>query len=548
MKSEIQWYRGTVVGEVLRNQAKRFPGQTAFISPEASVRMSYMQLDSAVDQVAKSLLAWDINKGDHVAVMTPDIPEWILLQMATARIGAIMIPVNPNLSEEFLFDVLNRSDVKSLFIVDKFEAGELLRKFLKICPELTGSVLGELECAKLPLLKVIVCMRRTPVMDVIHWQEFFDSGKVITNSVLRNAESKVVETDVMVIHYTSLSTGIAKPALLTQRAVLLNALYTTERQKITYKDKICLAAPFHSYFSGTLCGLVQGATIINPSDIFDAGSILNVIEKEEATAIIGFPKMFAQILDKWNKVSYMSTSLRTGMVIGDLPPTRLIRSIINDLGIKGITVSYGLTEASQVITQTFPDDSDDIKFDTVGKALPGAEVKIVDLVNGKTLSWGNVGELCTRGNMVMLGYYKHESGDTFIDNEGWLHTGDLAMQREDGNYKIIGRISDIIKNKGEIIFPLEIEKILFTHPDVEDVVVVGVPDISQKGRICAVIKLTPGSKLSKEDIMEFCKAKMAAYKVPHDILFIDKFPMTVIGKIQKFKVKEWALKKLGLKN
>jgi fatty-acyl-CoA synthase len=547
MRNERRWYRGSTAGEVLRNQAQNFPGQTAIVCSEASIRMSYVDYDRAVDQVAKSLLAWNINKGDHVAVMSPDVPEWLLLQLATARIGAIMVPINPNFSAEFLFMALKQCDIKAVFVMDSYKTGELLSKFIKLCPEVNGSVIGDLNCAMLPILKLIVYMRRSPLSDILHWKTFLESGKGVHNSVLHEAEIKTYESDVMVIQYTSASTGMPKPAVLTHKAILSNALYTTERQKITYKDKICLAVPFHSYYSGPVQALVQGATMLNPSDVFDPATILSIVEREEATAILGYPRMYSDIVDKWNNASYTNTSLRTGMVMGSACPPKLTRSIIDDLGIKEITVAYGLTEASQVVTQTSTDDPDDVRFDTIGRPLPGVEIKIIDIESGKILLQGERGELCVRSDMIMLGYYKNvEPKDAVVDKEGWLHTGDLATLRSDGNYQITGRMIETIISNHISIYPLEIEQVLLMHPDINDVAVVGVPDKVVGEKICAVIKLKHGSTASVENIMEFCRAKIAIDRIPHYILFIDEFPMTIVGKIQKFKVKDYAAKKLGL--
>ena len=545
---EKPWVDSLTIGEVLRKTAQAFPDHDGLVFPKINLHMSYAEYDRQVDTIAKGLLALDIHKGDHVALWATNVPEWPLLQMATARIGAVLVNINPAYGLHDLEYALTQCDMKALFLIDRFRSSDYFAMLTTLMPELKEP--GTIANEKFSFLKSVVSIRSNAPDGMLRWEDFLARGKVVDDFILADKAGVVEPDDLVNIQYTSGTTGRPKATMLSHRNILLNAYYVTECQSITEKDRMCIAVPFYHCFGcvmGTLGAVVRGAAMVSPAEYFDAAATLETLESEKATVIYGVPTMFVAMLEEKDVDSRDFSALRTGVMAGALCPPNLMRDVIERMGADEITIAYGLTEASPVITQTRTGDPVELRVETIGKPLPGIEVKIIDINDGgKTLGVGQPGELCCRGHNVMLGYYKNsEATEKTIDADGWLHSGDVAVMRKDGYYKITGRIKDMVNRGGEKIFPDEIEAFLLTQGAIEEVAVVGVPDKKYGEELCAWIRLHKSKTLSEDDIRAFCKGKIAHYKVPRYMKFVESFPLTVTGKIQKFKIRQQAAKELG---
>jgi fatty-acyl-CoA synthase len=566
---ETPWVEGLTIGAALRRTAKTHPDLDAYVFTELdaseqllptnltpterrqrALRVSYRELDAKVDRVAKGLLALGIGKGDHVAVWATNWPNWLLLQFATARIGAVMVLINPAYRTHELAYVLKQSDACALFLIDSFRSSDYFGMLNQAVPELKQAQPGQLKSAEFPRLKHVVAMKPATAPGMWSWQEFLRRGEVISADELARRESLPVATEAINIQYTSGTTGFPKGAMLTHRNLLLNGYYIGDCQRITEKDRICIPVPFYHCFGcvvGVLCCLARGAAMIIPAQHFDPEATLNAIESERATTIYGVPTMFIAQLEHPTFAGRDLKSLRTGIMAGSPCPIELMKRVVDHMGVREMTIAYGLTETSPVITQTRTHDPLELRVQTVGRTLPGWEVKLIG-PDGKSLGDNEQGELCARGHGVMLGYYKMpEATAAAVDREGWLHSGDLAVRLDNGCYRITGRIKDMICRGGENIYPREIEEFLYTHPAVENVAVFGVPDPKFVENVAAWVKLRNGEQISEEDIRAFCKKSLAHYKVPRYIRLVKEFPQTVTGKIQKFRMRELMVEELGLK-
>ena len=566
---ETPWVEGLTIGVALRRTAQTHPNMDAFVFSELdaseqmlpaglasaerrqrALRVSYRELDAKVDRVAKGLLALGIDKGDHVAVWATNWPNWLLLQFATARIGAVMVLINPAYRTHELAYVLKQSDACALFLIDSFRTSDYFGMANEAIPELKHAQPGKLKSAQFPALKHVVAMKPATAPGMWSWDAFLRGGEAITDRELAERESPPKPTEAINIQYTSGTTGFPKGAMLTHRNLLLNGYYIGDCQRITAADRICIPVPFYHCFGcvvGVLCCLVRGAAMIIPAQHFDPEATLNAIESERATTIYGVPTMFIAQLEHPSFASRDLKSLRTGIMAGSPCPVELMKRVVDQMGVREMTIAYGLTETSPVITQTRTNDSVELRVQTVGRPLPGWEVKVIG-PDGKALGDNEQGELCARGHGVMLGYYKMpEATAGTIDPEHWLHSGDLAVRLTNGCYRITGRIKDMICRGGENIYPREIEEFLYTHPLVENVAVFGVPDPKFVENVAAWVKLRDGQQLTEEDIRAFCKKSLAHYKVPRYVRLVKEFPQTVTGKIQKFRMREIMIEELGLK-
>jgi len=566
---EAPWVDGLTIGVALERTAERYPDLDACVfsqldaaekllpeqlSPaerhQRSFRHSYRQLDADVDRVAKGLLALGIGKGDHVAVWATNWPNWIRLQFATARIGAVMVLINPAYRTSELAYVLKQSDAVALFLIDSFRTSDYFGMLNESIPELKHSKPGRLESGGFPRLRHVVSMKPATAEGMWPWEAFLRGGERIPDRDVALRQSQLKATDPINIQYTSGTTGFPKGAMLTHRNLLMNGYYIGECQRITEADRICIPVPFYHCFGcvvGVLCCLVRGAAMIIPAQHFDPEATLNSIEAERATTIYGVPTMFIAQLEHPSFAGRDLTSLRTGIMAGSPCPVELMKRVVDQMGAREMTIAYGLTETSPVITQTRTDDPLDLRVQTVGPVLPGLEVKLVS-PDGKVLGDNEQGELCTRGHGVMRGYYKMpEATAAAIDSEGWLHSGDLAVRLPNGCYRITGRIKDMICRGGENIYPREIEEFLYTHPAVENVAVFGVPDPKFVENVAAWVKIRDGQDVSAEEIRAYCKKSLAHYKVPRYVRLVQEFPQTVTGKIQKFRMREVMIEELGLK-
>jgi fatty-acyl-CoA synthase len=553
MPNELPWVDGLTIGEVLRQTAERYPDHDALVFPQLDLRRSYREFFDDVNRAARGLVSMGIGAGDHVAVWATNVPEWVVLQFATARIGAVLVTINPAYRPFELKYVLNQSDAKALFLVDRFKASDYFAMLAEVCPELTQSEPGKLNASGFPRLRWVVALKGDTPAGAISWSEMLNCGEAITPAQIDATGAKLRPHNPINIQYTSGTTGFPKAATLSHRNLLLNVFYSGACQRYSDQDRICIPVPFYHCFGcvlGTLCAVVYGAAMIVPAESFDPAAPLFAIEKERATTLYGVPTMFiAQLHDSSRKNRDLS-SLRTGIMAGSPCPIETMRAVVGEMGCREITIGYGQTEASPIITQTRVDDPLELRVETVGRPIPGLEVKVFDPVTGETLPDHEQGELCARGHCVMLGYYKNEEATReAIDGDGWLHTGDLAIRLPNGYYKITGRIKDMVIRGGENIYPREIEEFLFTHPAIEQASVVGVPDTKYGEELCAWIKLKPAciAKVTEQEIRDFCRAKLAHYKVPKYVKFVECFPQTVTGKIQKFKIREAMCGEIGLK-
>ncbi|MFQ5744993.1 MAG: AMP-binding protein [Acidobacteriota bacterium] len=544
------WVDGLTIGDALRRIAERFPERQALVFCQHGFRATYAEYDRMVDEAACGLLALNVERGDHVAIWATNWPEWVILHLATARIGAVLVTINPAYRSHELAYALEQSDARLLFLIDSFKSSNYFRILAAACPELAKSRPGALRSQQLPELRWVVSIPEQAAAGMLSWKQMLALGHSTPEKRLQQRERELKPEQPINLQYTSGTTGFPKGVVLSHRNLLLNATYVGDCQGITENDRICVPVPFYHCFGcviGTLCSLVHGACMLVPAEHFDPASTLDCVEQERATSLYGVPTMFIAELEDESFAGRDLTSLRTGIMAGSPCPVELMNRVVGQLGARGITIAYGLTEASPAITQTLVDDPLELRVGTVGRPIPGVEVRVLDAETGRPLPDGRQGELCARGHNVMLGYYKMPAASAkTIDADGWLHTGDLAVREPNGYLRITGRIKDMIIRGGENIYPREIEEFLYTHPKVEDVQVVGVPDRRHGEEVCAWIKLRQGEQVEVEEIRSYCAEGLAHYKVPRYIELVEEFPLTVTGKVQKFKIRERAVQDLGL--
>jgi fatty-acyl-CoA synthase len=537
------------VGGLLDDMAQRFPDNEALVYPERGLRYTYRQFNDICSQVAKGLLRIGIKKGDNIAIWAYNVPEWVILQFASAKIGAILVTVNTSYKSAELEYILNQSDSTSLFMVGSFKDTNYVETLAGVVPEVATSAPGELSSAKLPFLKNIVFIGQETPAGMINFDSIVTMGQEIPDSELRAVEATLDCHDTINMQYTSGTTGFPKGVMLTHFNLVNNGFNIGECMKFTEKDRLCIPVPFFHCFGcvlGVMVCVTHASTMV-PVEIFDPLKVLQAIEKEKCTAVHGVPTMFIAELEHPEFKNFDLSSMRTGIMAGSVCPIEVMKRAVKDMHVSEITSVYGQTESSPGITQTRTEDSIELRVATVGRALPGAEVKIIDIETGATLPPGKQGELCSRGYMVMKGYYKMpEETAKVIDSDNWLHTGDLAIMDENGYCKITGRIKQMIIRGGENIYPREIEEFLYTHPKVSDIQVYGVPDRKYGEQVMAAIILKKGMEMTETEVRDFCRDKIANYKIPKYVKFVEGYPMTASGKIQKFKMREMAIKELQL--
>ncbi|MBW3595673.1 MAG: AMP-binding protein [Planctomycetes bacterium] len=548
--SAAPWVDGLTFGQVLEQTAARHPERDALVFPQFELQLVYRDFLARVDDAARGLVALGIGTGDHVAVWATNVPEWVILQFATARIGAVMVTINPSYRPFELQYVLRQSDSTALFLVDQFKSSDYFAMLNEVCPELASSEPGKLKASEFPRLRHVVAIKGKTPAGTMSWQELIRGGQSVEPDRVQRIGDGLKPSDPINIQYTSGTTGFPKAAMLSHRNLLLNAYYIGERQRLTHEDRICIPVPFYHCFGcvlGTLAAVVYGAAMVVPAEYFQPAATLDAIENCRATVIYGVPTMFIAELEDPTFVPRDLSSLRTGIMAGSPCPIEVMKRVIRDMGAREMTIAYGQTEASPVVTQTGVDDPLDLRVETVGRPIPDVEIKIIDPIDGRELGDNEQGELCSRGHVVMLGYYNNsEATAAAIDQEGWLHSGDLAVRLPNGYYKITGRIKDMVIRGGENIYPREIEEFLFTHPAVEQSAVCGVPDPKYGEELCAWIKLKQGATVAEDEIRDYCRGQLARFKVPRYVRFVDSFPQTVTGKIQKFKIRERMIEELGL--
>lgn len=519
------------LGQLLDTTALKYPDKDAMVFTEINYRLSYKDFKKITDEIAEGLLALHIKKGEHIGIFAVNCPEWVILQFAAAKVGAVLVNINPALKSHELTYVLQQGDITTLFITEYFKNQSMIE------------VLKNVEVTqKLSLKKVITIRTSKDYPEYMKWDDLARLSKSISDEALTEREKELNPHDVINIQYTSGTTGFPKGAQLSHFGIINNAYFCGVNMNFTDKDSICIPVPLYHCFGcvlGTLVAVNFGNKMVFPSEIFDPMKTLEAVHKERCTAIYGVPTMFIAELSLPEFNQYDLSSLRTGVIAGAPCPMELMKQLTQKMNLTQITIGYGFTEASPLITQTRYNDPIDIKVGTVGKPVQHVKVKIIDPETKKELPSNTPGELCAYGYNAMKGYYKMpDKTKEVIDKEGWMHTGDLATMDENGVCKIVGRIKDMIIRGGENIYPVEIEEFLMTSQKIEIVQVVGIPDEKFGEQVCAVIKLKEKEKWSEEGVKEWCKGKIANYKIPYYIKFTNDFPMTANGKIQKYKLRE----------
>ena len=547
----------STIGDMLDRQVERFADRDALVHFETGARYTYAQFRDEVERVARGLMALGVQRGHHVGIWSTNYTEWVLTQFATAKIGAVMVNVNPAYRTHELAYVLEQSEANALILIGKFRNSDYVAMVNEVVPELKDFNAGELISAQFPYLRNVIHIpplgepagTSTPP-GMLSWADMVAKHEEVSPPQLAARQAECRPDDPINIQYTSGTTGNPKGAMLTHHNLVANAVYVGDCIELTEVDRLCIPVPFYHCFGcvmGNLGCITHGSAIIIPAEHFDPLKTLQTLEQERCTALYGVPTMFIAQLDHPEFDNIQITSLRTGIMAGSPCPIEVMRQVIDKMGAHQMTIAYGQTEHSPVVTQTLTSDSIERRVSTVGKVLPGVEARIVDPETGRVVGPEVQGELQARSSMVMQGYYNMpEATASAIDEDGWLHTGDLATADEDGYFKITGRLKDMIIRGGENVYPREIEEFLYTHPKVSDVQVIGVPDERFVEEVMAWVMLRPGETADPEEIREFCRGKIAHYKIPRYVKVTTEFPMTVTGKIQKFRMREMAVEELGL--
>jgi fatty-acyl-CoA synthase len=546
---------GATIPEHFLDVVDRFPTHEAIVSLPQSKRQTYQELSNAIDQLARGLVGIGYGKGDRIGVWSTDNLEWLLLQMATARIGAVLVNINPAYRVRELAYALERSEVQGLFAIPKFRSSDYVAMLVELLPELQQAHSGELQSEVFPFLRQVVLYdpadpdsTKRPHPGFLTWSEVIQAGSEIDIATVDTITASLDRDDAINIQYTSGTTGFPKAVVLSHHNILNNAYFSARAMHFTDNDRLCIPVPFYHCFGMVLANLLclsVGACMVIPSEHFDAPAVLHAIEAEKCTAVHGVPTMFIAELEHPDFKQFDLSSLRTGIMAGAPCPSPLMQRVMQDMHCAEILIGYGETEASPLTHLTTRDDNMERRTQTVGKNLPHQEVKIVDVETGATVPLGEIGEICFRGYHIMRGYYgQPEKSAETIDESGWLFSGDLGTMDAEGYVQITGRRKEMIIRGGENIYPREIEEFLFTHPKVAQVAVFGIPDEYYGEEVMAWIQLHAGETLTEDELRAFCKDKIAHFKIPKHIWFVEEFPMTVTGKLQKFRMREIALEKL----
>jgi fatty-acyl-CoA synthase len=540
------------VGDLLDEVALKFPEKEALVDLSQGVRYSYKELLAMVSQMAKGFLKLGLKQGDHLALWSPNRWEWTMTQLALAKIGVVLISIDTNCKREQLEYFLRQSDSRSLVMAEGMKGSEYIDMIHQLCPEVKEAIPGQLNCRALPKLKNIILISGRTLDGMFHWRETMDMGKDIPDRMLAEQQGSCCEEDMVTILYTSGTTGAPKGVMSTHFGIINTTLASAENQRLTEKDRLCLSVPLSHMFGCvcvTLASVIKGATLVIPAETFDPPKILEAIKKERCTAIYGSPSAFMALMEDPRYRASDVKSLRTGIMGGAQCPMEVMKKVVDEMGVREIVIGYGQTESSSWITMTDPDDRLELRVSTVGRPLPNVEAKIIDPRSGDEVSMdaGAVGEICARG-FNMKGYYKMPAATAnAIDSEGWLHTGDLGSMDMNQYVRTAGRLKEIINKGGEVLFPTEIEEVLFRHSKILNVQIFGVPDKELGEEVAAWIKLEEGVTATEEEIRQYCKEGLPVSHLPRYIKFVMEFPTTPLGKVQKFKMREMAIEEYGLK-
>jgi fatty-acyl-CoA synthase len=518
------------IGAAFDRTADAFADREALVVPFQGLRLTYRELGERVDRVARGLLALGLEKGDRVGMWSPNNAEWVYIQFAAAKTGVILVNINPAYQREELRHALAQSGCRALVSATGFKSSD----YAAMVDDVRSS---------LPDLEHVV------FLDTPDWDALLIAGDQIGATELSARSASLDNHDPINIQYTSGTTGSPKGATLSHRNLLNNGYFLGEGFRYTEEDRVCVPVPFYHCFGmviGNLACVTHGAAIVLPAPSFEPLATLQTLEAEGCTSVLGVPTMFIAMLAHPSFATFDLTTLRTGMMAGSPCPVEVMKQCVDEMHLSEVTIGYGMTETSPVSTQTSPDDPLDKRVGTVGRVHPHVQVKVVD-PTGATLGHDLPGELCTKGYSVMLGYWDNAAGTAeAIDDEGWMHTGDLAVMDPDGYVSIVGRIKDMIIRGGENIYPREVEEFLYRHPDIVDVQVVGVPDPTYGEELVAWVRLRDGAAMTRDDLAAFCSGRIAHFKIPRYLYVTDSFPMTVTGKVQKYLMRQISTEQLGL--
>ena len=537
------------IGNALQVTAETFPQQEALVVCHQDVRWTYAELNRRVDEFAAGLIALGFAPGDRVGVWAPNCAEWVRAQFATARAGLIQMNINPAYRTHELEYVLNKVSCKGLITAARFKSSDYIAILQELAPELDSAEPGRLSSRRLPHLKAVIRLGEEKTPGCYNFDDIPATGGVVEKQQLRGLTAVLQPDDPINIQFTSGTTGSPKGATLTHFNILNNGYFVGQAMNFTERDRLCIPVPFYHCFGmvmGNLNCITHGATMVIPGDGFDPALTLAAVSEERCTALFGVPTMFIAELDLPGFSDYDLSSLRTGIMAGSSCPIDVMKRVIGGMNMKEVTIAYGMTETSPVSFQSSTDDPMERRVSTVGRIHPHVQVKIID-PEGRTVPIGERGELCARGYNVMSGYWDDpdKTGEA-IDAAGWMHTGDLATIDTEGYCNIVGRVKDMVIRGGENIYPREVEEFLYGHDKIQDVSVFGVPDDKYGEQLCAWIKLKEGQKADEAEIKAFCKDRIAYHKVPYYVRFVEEFPMTVTGKLQKFIMRDRMIDESGL--
>jgi fatty-acyl-CoA synthase len=541
---------GKTIGQFFDDACAKWATRPALLVRHQKVRLSYAELREAVDKLAAGLLTLDLNPGDRIGIWSPNNNEWVLTQFASAKAGLILVNINPAYRTVELEYALNKVGCKALILAERFKTSDYVGMLRELAPELGHAQPGKLESARLPALRSVALLGDSWRPGTFRFSEIMTRGGASERKRIAELAPRLQFDEPINIQFTSGTTGFPKGATLSHHNILNNGFFIGEAMRLTPEDRLCIPVPLYHCFGmvlGNLAALTHGACMVFPGEGFDPLATLQAVAEERCTALHGVPTMFIAQLDHPEFSRFDLSSLRTGIMAGSPCPIEVMKRAVGNMHLSEITIAYGMTETSPVSFQSSTEDPLERRVSTVGRIAPHVEVKIVDL-NGRIVPTGTPGELLTRGYCVMLGYWGDEERTReAIDAARWMHTGDLATIDAEGYCNIVGRIKDMVIRGGENVYPREIEEFLYRHPKIQDVQVIGVPDDRYGEEICAWVKLHLGVSATEEEICAFCRDQIAHYKVPRYIKFVDEFPMTVTGKIQKFIMRERTIAELGLK-
>jgi len=540
---------GETIGAHFDRAATRWSDCEALVVRHQDVRWDWTELKRRVDAFASGLLALGLEPGDRIGIWSPNNSEWVVTQFATAKAGLILVNINPAYRLAELEYAINKVECKALITAASFKTSEYVAMLRALAPEIAASEPCRLKAKKLPSLTTLIRIGQGSEPGFLRFDEVYSRGGANEAARLAELAARLQFDEPVNIQFTSGTTGMPKGATLTHHNILNNGFFIGETMRLTEKDRVCIPVPLYHCFGmvlGNLACMTHGAAMVYPGEGFDPLATLETVAAERCTALYGVPTMFIAELNHPQFKRFDLSSLRTGIMAGSPCPVEVMRQCISEMHMSEVTICYGMTETSPVSTQTAVDDPLERRVGTVGRVHPHVEVKIID-PEGRVVPPGTAGELCTRGYSVMLGYWNDpEKTAEAIDRAGWMHTGDLATIDREGYCNIVGRLKDMVIRGGENVYPREIEEFLYRHPKVADVQVIGVPDPKYGEELCAWVKLKPGERAAEEEIQAFCRGQIAHYKIPRYIRFVDAFPMTVTGKVQKFLMREAMIRELGL--